>query len=109
MNTSRIEEIKKSKEKAAQRKYDNFQASGVTKYYTEYQHYSDLVDICNIALSVSEIRDKSIKTNAEMMRLCDNAEHIERFREYYDPETMKAFISDIVLFGRQNDLISDRR
>ena len=69
IDSSRIKEIMKSKEKAAQRKYDNFQASGVTKYYTEYRHYDDLASICRLALSISDIKEKNINYVIRLMIL----------------------------------------
>ena len=77
MDTDRIKQIRKGKEKAAQRKYDNFQASGDNKYYYEYQHYSDLVSICDIML---------------------------KHGVYDEPEDMKAFLGDVLLFGRKHGI-----
>ena len=105
MNTERIKQIRKGKEKAAQRKYDNFQASGDNKYYYEYQHYSDLVSICDIALNVSEIRDKYFKTSMDMQTICSRANKYKKNADYYDSDTMRFLLEDIVLIGKKYGFI----
>lgn len=105
MDTDRIKQIRKRKQEAAERKYENFQAGGDNKYYYEYQHYSDLVSICDIALSVSEIRDKYFKTSMDMQTICSRANKYKKNGDYYDADTMKYLLEDIVLFGRKYGFI----
>lgn len=102
MDTARIKEIRESKKKAAQRKYDNFQASGVNKYYTEYQHYDDLVSICDMALSISDIKAQNINIIVELTDVCETARIMYKNGEYYEPEAMKHFLKDLLLFGRKH-------
>lgn len=102
MDTDRIKQIRKGKEKAAQRKYDNFQASGDNKYYYEYQHYSDLVDICDIALSVSDIREKNLKMQTDLYDISNQAYNLYKGGGYYDPVEMKLFLDSVLLFGRKH-------
>lgn len=109
MDTARIKEIRKSKEKAARRKYDNFQASGTQKYYYEYEHYSDLVDICDIALNVSEIRDKSTKMFVDLGGIVEDAYQLKKSGDYYDPQSVKNFLDQVLLIGRQHGFEKESR
>ena len=102
MDTDRIKKIKESKRKAAQRKYDNFQASGDNKYYYEYQHYSDLVSICDMALSISDIKSQNTDIIVGLSDVCETARVMYKNGEYYDPEAMKHFLGDLLLFGRKH-------
>ena len=104
MDTDRIKQIRKGKEKAAQRKYDNFQASGDNKYYYEYQHYSDLVSICDMALSISDIKSQNIDIIVNLTDICESARIMLKHGEYYEPEAMKAFLGDVLLFGRKHGI-----
>ena len=101
MDTERIKKIRDSKEKAARRKYDNFQASGTQKYYYEYEHYTDLVDICDMALSVSQIKDRGTKIFADLGGLVEDAYQLKKTGDYYDPESVKNFLNQVLLIGRQ--------
>lgn len=105
IDSSRIKEIMKSKEKAAQRKYDNFQASGVTKYYTEYRHYDDLASICRLALSISDIKEKNDRLTISLYKLCHKAYDLKKDGDYFEPQKMKSFLEDIIIMGKQNDLL----
>ena len=90
METERIKEIREGKRKAAERKLANFQASGYGKYYTEYSHYDDLVSICDIALSVSDIKSQNTKLMLIFNDLVEAAKKLDRYPDYDD---MKLFIS----------------
>ena len=90
MDSERIKEIRKGKQKAAERKLANYQSSGYPKYYTEYSHYDDLVSICDIALSVSEIREQNSKFIMVLNELIDDAKRCDRYGDYDD---MKLFVS----------------
>ena len=101
MDTERIKKIRDGKKKAAQRKYDNFQASGENKYYYEYSHYNDLVDICDMALSVSQIKDRGTKIFVDLGGIVEDAYQLKRTGDYYDPESVKNFLDQVLLIGRQ--------
>ena len=90
METERIKEIREGKKKAADRKLANFQASGYGKYYTEYSHYDDLVSICDMALSVSDIKSQNAKLMLIFNDLLDSAKQLDRYPDYDD---MRLFIS----------------
>ena len=90
MEKERIKEIRESKRKAAERKLANYQVTGYPKYYTEYSHYDDLVSICDIALSVSEIKDQNAKFIIILNDLIDDAKRCDRYGDYDD---MKLFVS----------------
>lgn len=101
MDTERIKKIRDSKEKAARRKYENFQASGTQKYYYEYEHYTDLVDICDMALSVSQIKERGTKIFVDLGGLVEDAYQLKKTGDYYDPESAKNFLDQVLLIGRQ--------
>lgn len=90
MEKERIKEIRESKRKAAERKLANFQASGYGKYYTEYSHYDDLVSICDIALSVSDIQTQNTKFMLIFNDLVGAAKQLDKYPDYDD---MRLFIS----------------
>ena len=104
MDSERIKEIRDSKEKAAKRKFDNYQGSGVDKYYTEYRHYQDLVDICDIALSISQTREKNFKLMSILNEMYPEA---KRLNKEFDYERAEQFIGKFIrtchLFGYRRD------
>ena len=104
MDSERIKQIRDSKEKAAKRKLDNYQASGVEKYYTEYRHYNDLVEICDIALSISQIRDQNTKFMCILNEIYPEARKLNKNFEY---ESAVQFIGKVIrtchLFGFRRD------
>ena len=102
MDSGRIKQIRDSKKKAAQRKYENFQYSGVNKYYTEYQHYSDLVDICNMALSISEIKAENVRMKLVFNDLVESAHKLLKYKDYYEPEEAKKFIEAFMMECKRN-------
>lgn len=105
IDSGRIKEIMKSKEKAAQRKMDNFQASGFNKYYTEYQHYDDLVSICRLALSISDIKENNDRLTMSLYELCSKAYDLKQEGDYFEPDKMKSFLEDIIIVGKQNGVL----
>lgn len=90
MDSERIKQIRNSKKKAADRKLANYQDSGYSKYYTEYSHYDDLVHICDMALSVSEIKDQNTKFMLIFNDLFTDAKRLDRYPDY---DEMRVFVT----------------
>lgn len=92
MNTEEIRKIREGKEKARQYNFQAYQDTGEANYYRAEARYSALVDICDIALNVSEIRDKGIKINAELSILATKAAKMRHDGCYREPEEVKNFL-----------------
>ena len=96
MKADEIEKIRNGKEKAAQNNYQWFQQSGDDRYYRAYKRYDDLVEICNQALSVADIKDKHQRLQSNIMILAERAAKIKYNREFSDQELVKDFLYDFV-------------
>ena len=96
MKADEIEKIRNGKEKAAQNNYQWFQQSGDDRYYRAYKRYDDLVEICNQALSVADIKDKHQRLQNNIMILAERAAKIKYNREFTDQELIKDFLYDFV-------------
>lgn len=96
MKADEIEKIRDGKERAAQNNYQWFQQSGDDRYYRAYKRYDDLVEICNQALSVADIKDKYQRLQSNIMILAERAAKIKYNREFTDQELIKDFMYDFV-------------
>ena len=96
MDTATIQKIRKGKEKARQYNFQAYQDTGEAKYERAERRYSELVDICDLALSISEIRDRSVRMNSEYMILAKHAADLKHHGEYVDQQKMKDFLYEVV-------------
>lgn len=78
MNEQRIKEIRDSKEKAMERQERNFQESGISSYQSKARQYEEIVDICNIALSVARERDEARAIKQELIMIAEQAYRAEK-------------------------------
>ena len=92
MNTEEIQKIREGKEKARRYNYQAYQDTGSANYYRAEARYSALVDICDMALSVSKIRDKGIKINSELLILATKAAKMQHDGSYCDMEEVRNFL-----------------
>ena len=77
MNTERLKKIRASKDSARRRQELNYQTSGDTVYYTKAKQYEELVEICDMALSVSRVRDEESSIKNELFPLAEAARKAE--------------------------------
>ena len=73
MNEQRIKEIRESKDKARRRQERNYQESGIGSYQSKARQYEEIVDICDIALSVARERDEARAIKSELMMIAEQA------------------------------------
>ena len=78
MNEQRIKEIRESKDKARRRQERNYQESGIGSYQSKARQYEEIVDICDIALSVARERDEARAIKAELMMIAEQAYRAEK-------------------------------
>ena len=75
MDAARIEQIRKSKEKARQRQWQNYQATGDDNYYRKMNGYEDIVTICDQALSAADALSPQADRDSISTAESSNARH----------------------------------
>lgn len=98
MTKERIEEIKKSKERAYKRQFDNYQATGEQKYYSAMVRYEEIVDLCDMALSEVVPRRELGFIKASLITLGDKADTV--LHKYPEGYFMPMQPSDLADFYR---------
>ena len=98
MTRERIEEIKKSKERAYERQFDNYQSTGEQKYYAAMHRYEEIIDLCDIALSDANPRQELGFIKASLCSVADKVDTV--IHKYPEGYFMPLQPSDLADFYR---------
>lgn len=77
MDEARIKVIRERNLKKKKRNEENYQVSGETIYSSRARAFDEIVDICDIALSVASIRDRDTEITVSMNRILDTVKAVK--------------------------------
>lgn len=77
MNEARIKVIRERNLKKKKRNEENYAVSGETIYSSRANAFDELVDICDIALSVASIRDRDTEITVSMNQILDTVRKVK--------------------------------
>ncbi len=101
MDAARIEQIRKSKEKARQRQWQNYQATGDDNYYRKMNGYEDIVTICDQALSAADDHQKALNLKLDIIGFASEAADLIHHNPNIDKE-IKNLLEDIMATAKRN-------
>jgi hypothetical protein len=76
MTAEEITKIRRGKEKAYHRQWDNYQATGAANYYNAAKRYADLVEICDQALAAADDHAEALHLRGSFSQLASRADDI---------------------------------
>lgn len=77
MDEARIKVIRERNLKKKKRNEENYAVSGETIYSSRANAFDELVDICDIALSVAAIRDRDTTITVSMNQILDTVRKVK--------------------------------
>lgn len=77
MNEARIKVIRERNLKKKKRNEENYAVSGEVIYSSRANAFDELVDICDIALSVASIRDRDTEITVSMNQILDTVRKVK--------------------------------
>lgn len=109
MDKKRIEEIAAKYQATAEKKYNDYQQSGVQRYMREYERADEIVDICNLALGAADDHQKVGVLRSQIAYWGSKAVHLVR---HPDDDEIMALIRDVkataVAYGLTTDPYTDK-
>lgn len=94
MTAEEITKIRRGKEKAYHRQWDNYQATGAANYYNAAKRYADLVEICDQALAAADDHAEALHLRGSFSQLASRADDILHDGGH-DIEAMKQLLRDV--------------
>lgn len=101
MDAERIKKIRDSKEKARQRQWQNYQATGDDNFYRKMSGYEDIVTICDQALSAADDHQKALNLNLDIIEFARQAADLIHHNPGIDKE-VKNLLEDIMATAKRN-------
>lgn len=103
MNKQQIETLIEQQRKISDRNYMNYQQSGIIRYMRAHEKAEDLIELCQTALSVADIKDENriIKANfVECATIAISLDHDGRWLDQANLDEVGKLIKMLATYGR---------
>ena len=103
MTKEQIEKMIEQQRKISDRNYMNYQSSGISRYMRAHEKAEDLIELCQTALSVADIKDENriIKANfIECAAIAINLDHDGRWLDQANLDEVGKLIKMLATYGR---------
>lgn len=103
MNKQQIETLIEQQRKISDRNYMNYQQSGISRYMRAHEKAEDLIELCQTALSVADIKDENriIKANfIECAAIAISLDHDKRWLDQANLDEVGKLIKTLAAYGR---------
>lgn len=88
----------------ADKAFQNYQETGLTRYDTEYQRNDDVAAALRVAAGAADTATALVSIKGDLHMLGNAAARHITNESYKDPEKMRVFLADIVAVARTHGL-----
>lgn len=103
MKREDIENYIEKKQKLSDRNYENYQATGESKYMRAYDRYEDEIQIARQALNSADDHTKALEYKSELISLASRA---DRAVNTMDPSELLAVCHEVLACGKSAGYLS---
>ena len=103
MNKEQIKKMIEQERKISDRNYMNYQQSGISRYMRAHEKAEDLIELCQTALSVADIKDENriVKGNfIDCAAMAISLDHDSRWLDQANADEIGKLVKTLATYGR---------